>query len=86
VCLSLCCCCREPEVYEFDGIALSDHYVVWLDISMVNPALMEITDSLNDLDSDNILLFYGQIIKMSLQIILKGLALRYILKDKMELH
>lgn len=83
---ALGCCRREPEVYEFDDIALSDHYIIRLDISMINPALMKITDSLNDLDSDTILLFYGYIIKMSLQIILKGLTFRYILKDKMELY
>lgn len=53
---SFSCCCCEPEIDKFDVIVLPNHYVVWFDISMINTMLMKITNRLNDLSCDDVLL------------------------------
>ena len=63
---SLSCCRGKPEIYEFDDLVLSDHNIVWLDISVENTTLMQVTNSLDYLCCDEVLLLDRGVIEMGL--------------------
>ena len=79
------CCCREPEIDDFDlSIATQDN-VVSFDVTVRNTHRMQIANCLNDLNPNVLLLLLRQHITFQSNIVLKSLSFRNKLEQQMNL-